>query len=106
MDCDSHKNAVFHWFAAKQATVAGSVVSQLSEQHRKDILRNREAVSTLVRSVLFCSRQCIGLKGHNESAKINAAVEQKQMWSSHQLTMLPKCPTTKMLRIHLLSQLA
>lgn len=53
------------------ADSGGSVVACLSEGMRKQVTRNRSAVSTLMRVAIFCARQGIGLRGHRESFQCN-----------------------------------
>ncbi len=64
---DSHCEAVAKCKAAQQSEKNGSVTIQISNHVQQDIKRNREAFGTVARGVLYCARQNIGLRGHNES---------------------------------------
>lgn len=75
-ESDSHLEAVERWSAAKQSDIAGNVLNQVDNQFHECVLRNRQAISTLVRAVLFCAMQSIALRGHRESNKASGAGEQ------------------------------
>ncbi|KAL4082814.1 hypothetical protein QTP88_029470 [Uroleucon formosanum] len=52
------------WISAKKT---GSVATKLNTQLKEDILKNREIMKSLIRCVLYCGRQDIGLRGHRET---------------------------------------
>lgn len=52
------------WISAKKT---GSVATKLNTQLKEDILKNREIMRSLIRCVLYCGRQDIGLRGHRET---------------------------------------
>jgi hypothetical protein len=66
VESESHREAEARWSAAQQASMTGSVYSQINSHHMADVERNRAAVCTLVRSLLYCARQGIRLRGHRE----------------------------------------
>ena len=63
----SHLVAREQWSAAQKADATGNIVNKIDQQHKQDVIRNREAVVPLIRAVLFCARQSIALRGHRES---------------------------------------
>ena len=71
-ESNCHVEAVARWSAAKEADVTGTVLNKLEIQRKQQIVRNREALSTLIRAVLFCARQSIALRGHRESKQSDA----------------------------------
>lgn len=52
------------WISAKKT---GSVATKLNIQIKENILKNREIMISLIRCVLFCGKQDIGLRGHRET---------------------------------------
>lgn len=44
----------------------GSVVSQQSEEHKKEVLENRKYLTQLIEILLYLSRQRIPIRGHFE----------------------------------------
>jgi hypothetical protein len=67
VESGSHVEAAAQWSAAKESDVTGSVFNKLDTHHNQVVIRNRDAVTTLIRAVLFCARQSIALRGHRKS---------------------------------------
>lgn len=51
------------WMSSKHS---GSVTSQINKHVSENFKNNREALKSLVRCVLFCDMQDVGLRGHRE----------------------------------------
>ena len=66
-ESSSHREAVARWTAAKQSDAAGNILNRVDNQFHQEVIRNRQAVSTMIRAVVFCARQSIALRGHRES---------------------------------------
>jgi hypothetical protein len=56
VESGSHPEAAAQWSAAKESDVTGSVLNKLDTHHKQVVIRNREAVTMLIRAVLFCAR--------------------------------------------------
>lgn len=54
------------WSAHESSKSAGTVISQLSNSHCKQVKENQEYFSQLIDILLFLSRQGIPLRGHFE----------------------------------------
>ena len=67
-NCKHHKDSVVAWMAYKSTAVAGSVVQQQIGYHASLVRENREYMKSLARIALFCGRQNIALRGHDECA--------------------------------------
>lgn len=66
-DSTSHLEAVAQWSAAKQTDETGNVANKVDDHHKRNALKNRDAVAHLVRAALFCARQSIVVRGHRET---------------------------------------
>lgn len=62
-----HKNSFEKYKSWISTKKTGSVVTKLNTQIKENILKNREVMMSLIRCVLFCGRQDIGLRGHREA---------------------------------------
>jgi len=65
--CKYHKDSVVAWLSFKSAAAAGNVVQQQMSYHARLVRENREYVKSLARIAIFCGRQNIALRGHDES---------------------------------------
>ncbi|CAI6375068.1 unnamed protein product [Macrosiphum euphorbiae] len=45
----------------------GSVISELNLAHKNSVTQNREYIICLLKTLLFCARQGIAMRGHNET---------------------------------------
>jgi hypothetical protein len=70
--CDKHESSNSHktclskykgWMDSKKT---GAVTTKINDQVAKEIEKNRDCLKSIVRSVLFCARQNIALRGHRE----------------------------------------
>lgn len=64
--CKFHKDSVVAWLAYKSASASGTVVQQQLGYHALVVRENREYVKSLARIAVFCGRQNIALRGHDE----------------------------------------
>lgn len=53
--------------AFRSSQQMGSVASQLNSAHEREVMENREYLSEVVKTLLFCARTGISLRGHDES---------------------------------------
>lgn len=74
----SHIDAVVQYSAINECKLSGSVTVQLSSHVKADIQRNRDAVASIIRAVIFCARQDIALRGHRESATVTGLSEESR----------------------------
>lgn len=45
----------------------GSIAHKLDSQRSKIVTENRQYLSEILKTILYCAKQCIALRGHNES---------------------------------------
>ena len=64
----AHKNSVILWSSFKQAESHSSVVDQLTNQRALTVASNRKYITFLGKVAVFCARQCIALRGHDETS--------------------------------------
>jgi len=43
------------------------VISELNLAHKNSVTQNREYIGCLLKTLLFCARQGIAMRGHNET---------------------------------------
>ncbi|KAL4104546.1 hypothetical protein QTP88_019841 [Uroleucon formosanum] len=65
----SHKNAVIKYNSWLSTKKTGSVSSQINQQVKDQIINNRKTLTSIIRCILYCSRQDIGIREHK---KINS----------------------------------
>lgn len=66
--CESHKVAMVSWQDYRRNTELGTtVIDRLDSTHNKLIQENRHYIQTLAQVLLYCAKQCLPLRGHNES---------------------------------------
>ncbi|KAL4101250.1 hypothetical protein QTP88_021270 [Uroleucon formosanum] len=75
----SHKNAVIKYNSWLSTKKTGSVSSQINQQVKDQIINNRETLTSIIRCILYCSRQDIGIREHK---KINST-EDNPNWPCH-----------------------
>ena len=54
-----------------RATVGDDVMSQVNEQYKDEVLRNRGALGSIVEILKFCGIQDLPLRGHRDSGRID-----------------------------------
>lgn len=54
--------------AYKNSLKTGSVVTQLSSVHKKQVEMNRKYISSLIDVALYLSKQGLAFRGHNENS--------------------------------------
>ncbi len=65
--CKHHQEAMMNWAQFKLSTSSGtSVASVLDNARNQQIIKNRHYLKVLLRALMYCSRQEIGLRGHRE----------------------------------------
>lgn len=66
-----HKNAVcsMHTFMSQMKGNAEKIDVMMNETKRKIIAKNREKIIPILKTVAFCSRQNLALKGHRDDSK-------------------------------------
>ncbi|KAL5236941.1 hypothetical protein ACI65C_004351 [Semiaphis heraclei] len=62
----SHKNAVMKYNSWLSTKKTGSVSSQINQQVKDQIIKNRETLTSIIRCILYCSRQDIGIREHKK----------------------------------------
>jgi hypothetical protein len=62
-----HRDNVEAYLQWKSLSRKGDVMQQQQNYHTKLIAENREYIRTLARTAIFCGRQSISLRGHDES---------------------------------------
>lgn len=77
----SHKNAVIKYNSWLSTKKTGSVSSQINQQVKDQIIKNRETLTSIIRCILYCSRQDIGIREHK---KINSTEDtDNPNWTCH-----------------------
>ncbi|XP_025420657.1 zinc finger MYM-type protein 1-like [Sipha flava] len=62
---DSHKTSLAKYQGYISSKSIGAVTTQMNSHVEENINKNREVLKSVIRSVLYCARQDIGLRGHN-----------------------------------------
>ncbi|PIK51771.1 putative zinc finger MYM-type protein 1-like [Apostichopus japonicus] len=70
---DYHVNAMVAWASFKESRKVGSVLEQLSESYKKEILENRHFVKTVAEVLLVTGAQNIAQRGHREDEESDNA---------------------------------
>ncbi|XP_022166373.1 zinc finger MYM-type protein 1-like [Myzus persicae] len=60
----SHKNAIAKYGAWLSTKKTGSVSTQINKQVKEQVIKNRAILTSVIRCVLYCARQDIGLREH------------------------------------------
>ena len=72
MSAQVHRDCCCKWEAYRQSIQGGgSVVSQLSTQHRISVKENRDYAKKVTDLIVFLGRQSLALRGHNEDRNSN-----------------------------------
>lgn len=66
-----HLDATAKWQGYVQSLQKGSVAAQLDSQRHAAVKENQEYLTTVIESILFCARQGIPLRGHDEGEGSN-----------------------------------
>lgn len=66
-DCFNHQKSIESWVSFRIAEKRGSVVEQVVSHKVTVTAEHREYVKYLAKIALFCARQNVGLRGHDES---------------------------------------
>lgn len=62
----SNKNAVIKYNSWLSTKKTGSVSSQINQQVKDQIIKNRETLTSIIRCILYCARQDIGIREHKK----------------------------------------
>lgn len=54
-------------FKKTLSVTCGSIAHKLDSQRGKIVTENRQYLSAILETILYCAKQCIALRGHNES---------------------------------------
>lgn len=65
----SHKNAIAKYGAWLSTKKNGSVSTQINKQVKEQVIKNRAILTSVIRCVLYCARQDIGLREHRRERK-------------------------------------
>ena len=65
----SHKNAIAKYGAWLSTKKTGSVSTQINKQVKEQVIKNRTILTSVIRCVLYCARQDIGLREHRKERK-------------------------------------
>jgi len=61
-----HKEAMVKLASFKHSSVEGSVATKIDKHHNMIVLKNISYLKDILDTLLFCARQGIGFRGHNE----------------------------------------
>lgn len=75
---DSHKTSLAKYQGYISSKSIGAVTTQMKSHVKENIYKNREVLKSVIRSVLYCARQDIGLRGHNNVNKFSNEDEYDQ----------------------------
>ena len=64
---ETHKDSMARWQAFTQVKMTGTVVEQLDRERSAVVASNRQFLTSIAKVAVLCARQCIALRGHNES---------------------------------------
>ena len=65
--------------SASSSKKAKKITEKLNAQHAKQIIRNREILSTIIHEIETCGRLNIPLRGHRDSGPINVCVDREHI---------------------------
>ncbi|CAI6375694.1 unnamed protein product [Macrosiphum euphorbiae] len=65
--CNAHKESTCKLSSYTFSKKNGSVISELNLAHKNSVTQNREYIRCLLKTLLFCARQGIAMRGHNET---------------------------------------
>lgn len=68
---DSHKTSLAKYQGYLSSKSVGAVTTQINCHVEENINKNRDVLKSIIRSVLYCARQDIGLRGHNVNTFVN-----------------------------------
>lgn len=69
--CDSHKNSESCLVNFTESLLSGSICAKLDKQYSKEVDENRKYLKKVCETVVFCARQGIALRGHDEKISSN-----------------------------------
>lgn len=61
-----HKEAMVKLAGFKHSSVEGSIATKIDKHHNTIVLKNISYLKDILETLLFCARQGIGIRGHNE----------------------------------------
>jgi len=65
-----HKEAMVKLAGFKHSSVEGSIATKIDKHHNTIVLKNISYLKDILETLLFCARQGIGIRGHNEQDHI------------------------------------
>lgn len=63
-EANSHKTSFAKYQGFVTSKSVGAVTLQINSHVEENITKNREILKSIIRSILYCARQDIGLRGH------------------------------------------
>jgi len=75
-EANSHKTSFAKYQGFVTSKSVGAVTLQINSHVEENITKNREILKSIIRSILYCARQDIGLRGHyNVNTSLNKDLE-------------------------------
>ena len=75
-EANSHKTSFAKYQGFVTSKSVGAVTLQINSHVEENITKNRELLKSIIRSILYCARQDIGLRGHyNVNTSLNKDLE-------------------------------
>ncbi|XP_008179863.1 uncharacterized protein LOC103308380 [Acyrthosiphon pisum] len=75
-EANSHKTSFAKYQGFVTSKSVGAVTLQINSHVEENITKNREILKSIIRSILYCARQDIGLRGHyNVNTSLNKNLE-------------------------------
>lgn len=62
-----HLKCLESWTGYNNSKSNGSIISQISAQHKEEIVSNRTYIMKLIDLILYLSKQGISFRGHDEN---------------------------------------
>jgi len=63
-----HLTSTVQYNSYKSSKLTGTIVTQLSTAKKNEILKNRQYMKVLINITLFCAKQGLALRGHDEKS--------------------------------------
>ena len=65
----AHRSSVQKWSVGQRMlnTPEANIQSQINQQHKAEVFRNREYIKSIIENLILLGRQCIPLRGHCEN---------------------------------------
>ena len=63
-----HLTSTVQYNSYKSSKLTGTIVAQLTTAKKNEILKNRQYMKVLINITLFCAKQGLALRGHDEKS--------------------------------------